>query len=109
MLHAQARVNSARADGAVWMLSCAGSRRPVMRHPQTAVSVRSISERQRICENGGCLNATRSSEGEAACLIPGGLFFCDCQERHDRVGDGIGGSPGQVMTRAVDELQAGIW
>jgi hypothetical protein len=37
------------------------------------------------------------------------LFFRDGQERHDRVGDGIGGSPGQVMTRAVDELQAGIW
>jgi hypothetical protein len=26
------------------------------------------------------------------------------QERYDRVSDGIGGSPGQVMTRAVDEL-----
>jgi len=37
------------------------------------------------------------------------LLFCGCQERRDRVGDGIGGSPGQVMTRAVDELQAGIW
>jgi hypothetical protein len=37
------------------------------------------------------------------------LFFCGCQERHHRVGDGIGGTPGQVMTRAVDELQAGIW
>jgi len=37
------------------------------------------------------------------------LFFCGGQERHDRVGDGIGGSHGQVMTRAVDELQAGTW
>jgi hypothetical protein len=37
------------------------------------------------------------------------LSFRGGQERHDRVGDGIGGSPGQVMTRAVDELQAGIW
>ena len=75
----------------------------------TAVRPCSTSERQRTGENDGCLNATPSSEGEAACLIPGGLFFCGCQERHDRVGDGIGGSPGQVMTRAVDELQAGIW
>jgi hypothetical protein len=30
------------------------------------------------------------------------------QERHDRVGDGRGGSPGQVMTRALDELEASI-
>src|SRR5260370_4945175 len=75
----------------------------------TAVRVCTTSERQRIGQNDGCLNATPSSEGEAACLIPGGLCFCGCQERHDRVGDGIGGAPGQVMTRAVDELQAGIW
>ena len=31
------------------------------------------------------------------------------QERRDRVGDNRGGSPGQVMTRALDELQASIW
>jgi hypothetical protein len=73
------------------------------------VRVCSTAERQRIGENDGCLNARPSSEGEAACLIPGGSLFCGGQERHDRVGDGIGGSPGQVMTRALDELQAGIW
>jgi hypothetical protein len=67
----------------------------------TAGRVCSTSERQRIGQNDGCLNATPSSEGKAGCLIPGGLFFCGCQERHDRVGDGIGSSPGQVMTRAV--------
>jgi hypothetical protein len=67
----------------------------------TAVRVSSTSERQRIGQNDGCLNATPSSEGETGCLIPGGLFFCGCQKRHDRVGDGIGSSPGQVMTRAV--------
>jgi len=31
-----------------------------------------------------------------------------CQERHYRVGNGIRGAPGQVMTRAVDKLQAGV-
>jgi len=30
------------------------------------------------------------------------------QERHDRIGDNRGGSPGQVMTRALDKLQASI-
>jgi hypothetical protein len=30
------------------------------------------------------------------------------QERHDRIGDNRGGSSGQVMTRALDELQANI-
>jgi hypothetical protein len=74
-----------------------------------AVRVCSASERQPIGQNDGCLNTTPSSDGAAACLIPGGLLFCGCQERRDRVGDGIGGSPGQVMTRAVDESQAGIW
>jgi hypothetical protein len=62
----------------------------------TAGRVCSTSEHQRIGQNDGCLNATPSSEGEAGCLIAGGLFFCGCQERHDRVGDGIGASPGQV-------------
>jgi hypothetical protein len=75
----------------------------------TAVRVCRTRERWRIGHNDGGVNATPSSEGGAACLIPGGSFFCGCQERHDRLGDGIGGSPGQVMTRAVDELQAGIW
>ena len=50
-----------------------------------------------------------SSEGEAAPLGPVICFFGRGQERGHRVGDGIGGSPGQVMTRALDELQAGIW
>jgi hypothetical protein len=35
-------------------------------------------------------------------------FFRRYQERHDRIGDDIRGSPGQVMTRAFDELQASI-
>src|SRR5580704_6171935 len=30
------------------------------------------------------------------------------QERHDRIGDRLWGSPGQVMTRALDELQVSI-
>jgi hypothetical protein len=30
------------------------------------------------------------------------------EERHDRIGDNRGGSPGQVMTRALDKLQASI-
>ncbi len=30
------------------------------------------------------------------------------QERDDRVGDGLWGSPGQVMTRSLDELQARV-
>jgi hypothetical protein len=30
------------------------------------------------------------------------------QECHDRIGDGIGGAPGQVMTGAFDQPQAGI-
>ena len=30
------------------------------------------------------------------------------QERHDRIGDHRGGSSGQVMTRALDELQTSI-
>ncbi len=34
LLHAPAMVNSAGAAGAARMLSCAGRRRPVMRHPQ---------------------------------------------------------------------------
>jgi hypothetical protein len=34
LLHAPAMVNSARAADAAWMLSRAGRRRPVMRHPQ---------------------------------------------------------------------------
>jgi hypothetical protein len=34
--------------------------------------------------------------------------FRGCQERDYRAGDGIRGSPGQVMTGALDELQAGI-
>jgi hypothetical protein len=36
-------------------------------------------------------------------------FFRRGQESRDRVGDGIRGSPGQVMTRTLDELQAGVW
>ena len=43
LLHAPAMVNSARAAGAAWMLSRAGSRRPVMRHPQTC---------QLVCSSG---------------------------------------------------------
>jgi hypothetical protein len=34
LLHAPAMVDSARTAGVAWMLSRAGSRRPVMRHPQ---------------------------------------------------------------------------
>jgi hypothetical protein len=64
---------------------------PVSMTKLAEVRVCSTSERQRIGQNDGCPNATPSSEGEAGCLIPGGLFFCG----------GIGSSPGQVMTRAV--------
>jgi hypothetical protein len=50
-----------------------------------------------------------SSEGEGTAVDPVICFLSRGQERSHRVGDGIGGSPGQVMTRAADELQAGIW
>src|SRR5580693_9214705 len=44
----------------------------------------------------------RCSSGRAALL-------CHCgQERHNRIGHLIGGAPGQVMTRALDELQASV-
>jgi hypothetical protein len=73
------------------------------------VCVCRTSERQRVGENDGCLNATPSSEGAAAPLDPVICLFGRSQERRDRVGHGIGGSPGQVMASAVDELQASIW
>jgi hypothetical protein len=73
----------------------------------TAVHVRSTSQRQRIGQNDGYLNATPSSEGEAAPLDQVICFFGRGQEREHSVGGGIGGSPGQVMTGALDELQAG--
>src|SRR4029077_1319119 len=44
----------------------------------------------------------RTGEDNAA-----GIFRC-CQECHYRVGDSIGGAPGQVVTCALDELQAGV-
>jgi len=50
-----------------------------------------------------------SSEGEATPVDPVICFFSRGQERSHRVGDGIGRSPRQVMTRATDDLQAGIW
>ncbi len=56
----------------------------------------------------GCLTRRPSTDGEAAPLDPVIYFFGRGQERNHRVGDGIRGSPGKVMTRALDELQAGI-
>jgi acyl-CoA dehydrogenase len=54
------------------------------------------SEIQRLIIGGGLIRAARR------------LAAGRGQERHDRIGNGLWCSPGQVMTRALDELQARV-